>query len=51
MHAQDQATVPLDDLKQRVEELFLQVCADPDDKEAADSADRVLRQLDQLMSG
>lgn len=41
---------PADALKLRVEELFLAVCADPDDTESATAAAQALRELDQLLA-
>lgn len=46
-----ESTASVADVKSRVEELFLRVCADPDDRETAAAADSALHELDRLLAG
>lgn len=39
-----------DVLQERIAELFMGVCADPDDAALADEADRALHRLDDLLA-
>lgn len=51
MNAHDENPASMEELKSRVEDLFLRVCGDPDDTETAAAADSALHELDQMLAG
>lgn len=51
MAEQSQAgTAPIEAVQQRIAELFMRVCADPDDAVVAVAADRALHELDEFLA-